>query len=54
MISIKKLIEKKQARLNGLVLAGRMDKQTANEQILQFAKLLCMKLGDGYYVGLLV
>ena len=45
-MSNKKLIEKKQNRLNRLVTQQSMTQQQANEQILQYARLLCNKLGE--------
>ena len=56
-MSNKKLIEKKQNRLNRLVLQGSivqgctkasvpLTQTKANEQILQYAKLVCKILGE--------
>lgn len=44
-MSNKKLIEKKQNRLNRLVLQGSITQTKANEQVLQYAKLVCKTLG---------
>ena len=40
MNSVKKRIEKKQNRLNRLVLQGSITQAKANEQILQYARLV--------------
>lgn len=45
-MNIKKMIEKKQNRLNSLVSYGKLTQQQANEQIRQYAKLVCNKLGE--------
>ena len=45
MASVKALIEKKQKRLNRFVDQGRLDQKTANEQIKQYAQVVCAKLG---------
>lgn len=45
-MNVKKMIEKKQNRLNKLVLQGSITQQQANEQIRQYARLLCNKLGE--------
>ncbi len=42
---VKKEIEKKQTRLNRFVNQGRLSQQTANEQVLQLAKILVYKRG---------
>jgi len=45
-LGTKRNIEKKQNRLNRLVLQGSITQQQANEQIRQYAKLVCNKLGE--------
>ena len=44
--NVKKLIEQKQNRLNRLVNHNQLDQQTVNEQIKQYARLICGILGD--------
>lgn len=46
MFLVKKRIEKKMNRINKLRMAGRIDKKTANEQILQFAQTVVKKLSQ--------
>jgi hypothetical protein len=43
--NVKKKIETKQNRLNRFVTQGRLSQQQANEQVLQYAKLVCSILG---------
>lgn len=45
MKSIKKLIEKKQGRLNRFVNQGRLTQAEANYQMRQFAQVLVHKIG---------
>lgn len=45
-MSIKKLIEEKQSRLNYLVTIGLITQTRANEQTLQYARLLRNTLGE--------
>jgi hypothetical protein len=45
MLSVKNLIERKQARLQRIVNQGRLSQAEANYQVLQYAKLACKILG---------
>lgn len=45
-MTVKQKIEKKQNRLNRLVNYGKITQTKANEQIRQYARLVCKILGD--------